>query len=417
MDTLIKGINFINNKFYFKILYLLMSISFVSIVSEVPGLSLLNKALIVWGIILVVLSAITLINEGVEYYKIPLYIFILCSFLLVVFKYRTGENIKIFAVNLIIFFAMLSVDKKKTDKELLKEINVISTIYYVVASILCIGSAILFLAKLNFTIKGHNYGINPIGGGEGNVGLFFNENALGIAAALAIVIGVYLIIDYKKFISKTVVLLTIIPNGIALYLSSGRSGFLMIMMLVFILIFIYAKNIFLRIGMILLAVLAVIGATIKVDNFLDQVLSGRDQLWITAWESIKLHPLTGVGNTAMIPTLTDLIPKLTSRGIYHLPGIEAGGLHNIYIQIATVYGVPMLIIFMCFIFMTFIHVILKIDKLRGSKKLKSTILFSICVGVICVNFFESDLIYIISFISILFWVYLGYLIKLVEKNK
>ena len=53
------------------------------------------------------------------------------------------------------------------------------------------------------------------------------------------------------------------------------------------------------------------------------------------------------------------------------------------------------------------------DHLRKKEKFEMTTLTSMILGIIAVNLFESTLIYIISFISMIFWIYSGYLVSII----
>ena len=61
-------------------------------------------------------------------------------------------------------------------------------------------------------------------------------------------------------------------------------------------------------------------------------------------------------------------------------------------------------------------IIQHLDKLKRKEKLKMTTLTSLIVGILAVNLFESDIIYIVSFISMIFWIYLGYLVSILDNK-
>lgn len=414
IDLLKRGFNYITDGFYFKLAYLIVSICTITIFSNIPKLNLISKLLIVWGVILVINNFVRLLNEKITLHNIFLCIFIVSSVLLVFLRYRNGENIKIIIINLILFFGMFYVDDLKSKKELIKEVKIISLVYFIFSSLLSIGSLIIILKKINIVINGQNYGFDIQNGN--NTGLYFHENSLGLAAGIAIVVGIYLIIEFKSKLLKGITLVAIIFNGLALFCSEGRSGYILLIMLLPMLVFIYGKNILIRVGFIILLLIGSVVSIVKIDVSWDKWLSGRAQLWITAIESIKRNPIFGVGNSNLITNLTKLLPEVQSKWVYGLPGIEAGGVHNIFIQVAVVYGIPTLIIFILFLFSLLFYIANKIDKLNGCYKLKTTILSSLCFGIIGVNFFESNLVFIISFISLIFWTYMGYAVRLVEKK-
>lgn len=109
-----------------------------------------------------------------------------------------------------------------------------------------------------------------------------------------------------------------------------------------------------------------------------------------------------------------MIEAVTSaRETDDLPGLSTGRLHNIYIETATVNGIVSLVMILSFIVILFVFIINRLDHLRKKEKFEMTTLTSMILGIIAVNLFESTLIYIISFISMIFWIYSGYLVSII----
>ena len=67
------------------------------------------------------------------------------------------------------------------------------------------------------------------------------------------------------------------------------------------------------------------------------------------------------------------------------------------------------------IYFSFYKLVNKIDSLHEKDALINKVLLSLVVGLVFVNLFESNLIYMVSFIAITFWTYLGYFLSLQEK--
>ncbi|SHI17872.1 O-antigen ligase family protein [Clostridium intestinale] len=414
IDLLKRGFNYITDGFYFKLAYLIVSICTITIFSNIPKLNLITKLLIVWGVILVINNFVRLLSEKITLHNIFLCIFIVSSVLLVFLRYRNGENIKIIIINLILFFGMFYVDDLKSKKELIKEVKIISLVYFIFSSLLSIGSLIIIFKKINIVINGQNYGFDIQNGN--NTGLYVHENSLGLAAAIAIIVGIYLLVEFKNNIIRAIIGIVLLLNGAALFYSKGRSGFILILALIIMIIFVYWKNISMRTVFIISIIILITISIINIKVSWDVFLSGRAQLWITAFESIKQNSIFGIGNSSMVSNLIELLPEMQKYGVVILSGIEAGGLHNIFIQIAVVYGLPSLIIFVLILTSVFVYIVYKLDMLKGYYKTKITILVSLCFGIVGVNFFESNLIFIISFISLIFWTYMGYAVRLVEKK-
>ena len=156
-----------------------------------------------------------------------------------------------------------------------------------------------------------------------------------------------------------------------------------------------------------LPIVACIGAVNMEGSHIRDFTSGRTSLWESASIVIQENPVTGVGYDNMIEAVT------SARETDDLPGLSTGRLHNIYIETATVNGIVSLVMILSFIVILFVFIINRLDHLRKKEKFEMTTLTSMILGIIAVNLFESTLIYIISFISMIFWIYSGYLVSII----
>ena len=161
--------------------------------------------------------------------------------------------------------------------------------------------------------------------------------------------------------------------------------------------------------MIIIPSILCIGGFAMFHDRLYNFLSSRNELWYSAWLLIKQNPLFGVGNSDLVEKVYSMRPGVI------LPGIEAGGLHNIFLQILTANGFITLILFLYILYFALKFLIKKIDFSFARQRKINLILLSLLAGIIFVNIFESNLIYIVSFIPIIFWTYLGYFIS-IEKD-
>jgi O-antigen ligase len=408
MKEIIKNIySYVGNKFYFKLLYLFVSLTFVTILKDVPGISLLTKVAQVWGIILILFMIIEDYKRRKIYkFDIPLALFMITTLILNIFVYRNIENIKYWMVNLILFLTIFTVDVFRSKKALIKEMNII-TYFYVI--FMFIASSISLLMKLFFIkieISGVTFALDGVNGG-----IFENKNALSIAAALAIVMCIYLNYITRVHRVKLFLLANIILQAIIMMIGShGRSALLVVVAVLYIFIFVYNKSKYIRVILLLLPILAC-GVFFQLDkNHIRDFTSGRSSLWTSASIVIENHPLTGVGSSNFVEAVTK------ARETDDLPGLTVGGVHNIYVQMATINGVISLILFLAFLMTILAFIIEHLDKLQRKEKLVMTTLTSLIVGIIAVNLFESNLVYLISFISMIFWIYLGYLISILDNK-
>ncbi|MCR1950678.1 O-antigen ligase family protein [Clostridium sp. DSM 100503] len=405
-----KFYSILSNKFYFKLLYLLVAISFSTVLNDFYGIKLLNKVCLAWGLILIVTSLFDIIFRKVKiyYFQIFLYLFLILTLAFNLFRYPTSENIKIWLVNLIILVSIFSIDTYKSKSVLIKELNIFSYIYTSLTFILSFISLILIFS--NKSIERVLTFSNDISKTVTFCGLFSNENSFGIAAGISFIICLYILLSTNSNKIKIFYYFNSILQLIALVISGGRSALLLVLSLVFIFIFIKFKNIWIRLLMLFSPMLIIPFLFKLSDTTLHYIFTGREYIWQAAWPIIKFFPLVGVGNSNKISTLI-ANPK------HELRGVEAGGLHNIYIEIATVNGLIAAAFIILFIACAFFFLVKKIGNLDSkTEKYYFSVLLTLVFGIPVINLMESILVYIISFISIVFWVYTGYLIAILDKK-
>lgn len=404
MKEIIKNIyEFVDDKFYFKLFYLFVSFTFVTILKDVPGIGILAKIAQLWAVILILFMIIENYKKRKIYkFDIPLGIFMILTLIFNVVVYRNSENIKIWLVNLILFLIMFSVDVFRDKKTLIKELNIITYFYVIIMFFASTASVIMRFTGMTITLKEVVFGYTR--------GVFENENALGIAAAIAIVMCIYLNYLEKNHKLKIFWIGNIILQAITMIGSDGRSAYLIIIAVIYTFIFIWNKNKYVRAGLILIPTLVCAGLW-KFGNFnLERFTTERNNIWDSAIVVIKNNLMTGVGNSALVDSVKN------ARIGWYVPGIQFGGMHNIYVQIGAVNGIIALFLFLIFLAMILVFIIQRLDKLVRKERIQTIILTSILLGLLAVNLFESTLVYMISFMSLIFWIYLGYLISILDNK-
>lgn len=405
-----KFYNILSNKFYFKLLYLFIAISFSTVLNDFYGIKLLNKVCLAWGLLLILTSLFDIIFRKVKiyYFQIFLYLFLILTLAFNLFRYPTSENLKIWLVNLIILVSIFSIDTYKSKSVLIKELNIFSYIYTSLTFILSFISLILIFS--NKSIERDLTFSTGISKTVTFSGLFSNENSLGIAAGISFIISLYILLSTYSNKIKIFYCFNAILQLITLVISGGRSALLLVLSLIFIFIFMKFNNIWARLFMLLSPTLIIPFLFKLSDTALHYIFTGREYIWQAAWPIIKFFPLVGIGNSNKISTLI-------ANQKHELRGVEAGGLHNIYIEIATVNGLIATAFILLFIACAFFFLVKKIDKLYSkTEKYYFSVLLTLVFGIPVINLMESSLVYIISFISIIFWVYTGYLIAILDKK-
>lgn len=390
----------INNKFYFRISYLLINLFTITILRFIPGIHIVNKLIILWGIFLICTTISHKLYNKCFPSKIEflVYLFLVITLLFTLIKYPTIDNIKEVVINFIILLLFFDIAPNKNKQKLTSELKSFSYIYCGVTFLLSFVS--LFMIFFKKTIW-----ISETLNGEYLVYSFYsaftNENSLGIASVISLILSLY-ILSINKFnlINKCIILLNILLQSVSLVLSNARSVYLALITFILFFLFMYLKNKLIKTIFIVLPILSSIIFFIIKKDAINSFLTGRDILWRISLKIMKDNPIFGSGTTY-------LTNKMNEMKVFTL-----GRLHNIYLEVGAVNGIVSLCIFLLLITVSYLLLFKKINNLSNKTKLSYIILFSLCTAILCINLVESSLIYIISFISIIFWTLLSYMISI-----
>ncbi|WP_322379201.1 O-antigen ligase family protein, partial [Clostridium perfringens] len=146
------------------------------------------------------------------------------------------------------------------------------------------------------------------------------------------------------------------------------------------------------IALIILPFLSVIFLFITNKASINNFLTGRDILWSTCFDVIKNNPIFGIG-------FTNLTNVLSEEKVLTL-----GRVHNIYIELAATNGLIALIVFIVILALIILFIFKKFDLFHYKQLLSYNVLFALIISIMSINLVESSLVYIVSFISIIFWV-------------
>ena len=399
-DKLKQIYSVLDNKFYFRLFYLFVSLSMVTILKVIPGINILNKVALIWGILLILFMTFNDYKKRKIYaFDIPIGIFVIITLIFNLFLYRSGTNLKVWIVNLVLFVSVFTVDVFKNKKLMIKEMKAITHFYVIFMFISSTISLFMKLFDKSIIVKESIF--------QGSrAGIFENPNAISIAASIAIVMCMYLHHNTKHYRLKMFWALNIVIQVSTMLLFNGRSSFLVVIAVIYCFIFVYSNNKYIRGLLLILPLVACVAAVNMEGSHIRDFTSGRTSLWESASIVINDNPIAGVGYGDMVEAVTN------ARETEDLPGLESGRLHNIYIEIATVNGIISLAMLLIFIILLFTFIVSHIDHMRKKEKFEMTILTSMILGILAVNLFESTLIYIVSFISMIFWIYSGYLVSI-----
>ena len=394
--------NFFTNNFYFSFFYLFSTLLLITIFNDLLFVNILLKISLAWGICLSLFHIYKILKRRPNKIEISIFIFLLLSLLLTIIFYRSITNLKVWVVNLVLMTGVFYIDDKKSKEELNKELYIISAFFSIFMFITFLISVVIYSQKTGITQEEILYGEKW--------GLFIYKNSLAISAGVASLLSAFCYLRSEKKYTKIFFLLNTIIQIIAVFVSKGRSALLLLLAIPFIFIFTKFKNKIFRACLVIIPSITCITGFALFHEKLFNFLSGRNELGYSACLLIKNNLFTGVGNEMLVEDVYSMRPDVI------LPGIEFGRLHNIFLQIVSENGIVLLIVFLSILYFAFSSLIRNIDNLKGHSYFINTTLLSLIVGLVFVNLFESNLIYVTSFIAIVFWIYLSYTLSINNKK-
>ena len=394
--------DFFTNNFYFSFFYLFSTLLLITIFNDLLFVNILLKISLAWGICLSLFHIYKILKRRPNKIEISIFIFLLLSLLLTIIFYRSITNLKVWVINLVLMTGVFYIDDKKSKEELNKELYIISAFFSIFMFITFLISVVIYSQKTGITQEEILYGEKW--------GLFIYKNSLAISAGVASLLSAFCYLRSEKKYTKIFFLLNTIIQIIAVFVSKGRSALLLLLAIPFIFIFTKFKNKIFRACLVIIPSITCITGFALFHEKLFNFLSGRNELWYSACLLIKNNLFTGVGNEMLVEDVYSMRPDVI------LPGIEFGRLHNIFLQIVSENGIVLLIVFLSILYFAFSSLIRNVDNLKGHSYFINTTLLSLIVGLVFVNLFESNLIYVTSFIAIVFWIYLSYTLSINNKK-
>ena len=456
----IRCILFNRNKYreVFLFITILYSISYFTSFSTI-----LNLFLLLWGGLLLVsdLFSTRIIFKSKK--LILLMIFIVGYFITLIVNRDMGffENAKIFLLTILQFFILFAFSEEDDEKSVFKHITIFSEIIVKVTFITSGLSLIIYILGINFEFKDFIIGVQN---GMLN-GIYTGANTAGPLAAISIAVSL-LVIELKKKYAKIKFLWTnIIIQFIFICMTNSRATMYCIMVFAIILALFYFKDyknksvsvisviVIYFVSKIINDVLYYINRFVNftklifkfifnkitnsinsgeigsnIPNIMDGLdgssgavhkeihmgfFNGRAQLWECGIEIFRDNVLFGVGSRNVAEV------ALKYHSLSELPGVFGGGMHNIIIQILVSNGLVGFLSILVFAIICLFEFI----KYFVTKGYIDTyfrvvlIVFSMLVMLVVNNMAEANILYAASYMSTVFWTYLGFGIFIINKCK
>ncbi|WP_027633481.1 O-antigen ligase family protein [Clostridium hydrogeniformans] len=416
---ILDNIDIVKQRLYFKIAFVMYALFFTTELSLKGNFTIIKLLIIAWGMALILLDIYNQKTRILKKFNILLNLFIMINILSLIIYPSKAYNLRIFLITLIQLGVLNNSEITQTPQNTLKEIRRINFNFVFISFIISAISLYMFFTKTNLFGIAFNEASRP----DLLKGLFIISNTGGMVSFLSLVIS-FLSIRSTKFFSIFYGI-NILVQGSVLYLTRARASW--VGLIVFIIVYGFINIRSKSIRRVIIASLMILTITFPIykpyvmeplNGFINKTagqgfFSGRLNLWEEGYEKIfKKNPVLGVGYKDVV----DIMKKDATR---NLPGIEGGRLHNIYLEITYSHGIIAAILMILFFIVngySLYKTIFKIDIPKEYRNIMKFI-FSMFISLYVMSFVESSLLYVISVVSAIFWIYIGYSEYFIKKYK
>lgn len=411
-------INLIGQKFLFKKAFIIITIIYTSIFSTIPRLStLVNFLLLIWALFIFALVYVKDKRLRIKKNRIILIVFLFFSIITILINVNIASNLKILSLTVMQFFLLYDYNNSADKKQVYKELYELCNIFVLMAFALSSAALAMYIFKINFMYKNIAYGMMHYGA---LTGLQIGPNTVGLVCFFSISLSMLAKSIYARW--KYFYYFNIAVQLAVLLLSKSRGALAGLGVFLAVYFFSQLDSKRLRRATVFLSLSVIMAASFLVTNPLGEDLlvknkelgffSGRLLLWKPAMKVIESNLIFGVG-------VNNVVNEVKKVAVSPLPGIEGGGMHNIYIQAAVANGVVAL----GFIVIFFVYILVKLLKAALYKEnsiLEKKIIglmLALIVSFYVVNMVEAHLIYVANFAATIYWIYIGYGMYLANKSE
>lgn len=374
-------------------------------------------------------------------------------------EYGFVSNLKILIWTAFFFFILYVFDQTKSNENTKKEI-------YFLGKEICLIAGITSAVNIWMLLSNYS-GFHKVPSGKiflvgvaywGRLyGVVTDPNYAAVVNVVAIMLAIGFAIKCKKKAWKVLYTLCVVLNLCSLVFSASRTGLVTLCITATVYVFIYMliekksllKTILFSVaalGLVLVAnktVLVTYNAYAEFKTTLGQngpsngteeedssdqmveinreeelngdVSNRRFDLWMNAGTVFAKNPITGVSFGAFVPYCKDEIPD--AYMINNDSGVEFETYHNMLMDLIASQGLIGIAIFVMIIVLSLRYMWLSTRNMKEEESKLCALLFSICIGLVVSSMFVSQILYVHTQTTVIFWVLWGYLIYLCVKNK
>lgn len=454
----------LSDSFYFKVVFMIWAlIHTFSFGSYFTGY--FSPIIILWGILLLFRNFVLEEKSIKKSYMFIMLAFLVGYFITIIYNRQLNllGNTKTLIWTTIIFFVIFLNEVRSDNKKLYRDIEKVSFILAIVIFVVSLISVVMFSFDISYSVNRSDGTAIPQGFYAARLwGFYVDPNQACTTGVISLVASVILLINSKKYKIWINIfnVVNIIIQYIFIILTGSRGGEISLVFVLIGLIYLLVdyllrnkvrgsvgrKAIALFVG-ILIAVSIVITfdssrkllaniprLTIKTQEIITNktgveigknegnvtverpdtgtgvdLSNGRLTLWKDGFKLIKYSPVFGFGDRNIFIKAAELTPGSS---------LEVQYVHNGFIHMLLSGGIVSLIIMMILLFLIMINIIKNIfARNKYSSKYYIYSVMSLMVGALLITaIFLTEIFFQNSFIAIVFWIYLGFIVAIDKNN-
>lgn len=434
----------------FKIVYFVFAIfTYCNFTFMQPIMSVAVNAVLLFGS-LAMLSRVLFIRG---YLKTPgiwlivaFFLSFLISFLLNV-SYGAADNLKGAVWMALHFFGLFACDIKRDPAEYRREFTVISAFYLIVFFGLSLAGIVQYF--MGYTLELYHEEYTQLAGVVwGRLwGVYRDPNYASVFATLAIVLSVYYIRTLKRWWVRLILSLGIVVQALYITLSGSRTG----LVTVFICGLLYSFMLFFKrislkpaakiaASVSVAVVVAVVGVLFvsavgkandalveyygdpslsdteeeDLRDFEEDISNRRFDLWGSGLEIFGTKPLFGV---SFYNLQEYALRELPDTYLVNNDHGDFNNMHNMIFNVIPAQGLVGTAIFAAFAAFAVWYIFRRIFKVSGQDFEYLTAMLVCVAGSLVSSMFLTDIVYVNSPTSLMFWLFLGYIFHYLKRQK
>ncbi len=367
-------------------------------------------------------------------------------------KYGYADNFKGFIWMCLHFFTLFACDVDRDEKEYKKEFHILSIFFMMVMLVMSTASLVQFF--INYSFEQYNPDYTRLAGLVwGRLwGVFRDPNYASVFASISVVMSLYYFKKYKSVVGRILLILNMFIQLAYIGFSDSRTGLVTLFLTVFVYVFMLAakksniKNILKYVVSVVLAIV-IAGAFMMIPPVLEHVgddiviqyyesiddpevevpeLEGdRDEqiendvsnrrfdLWKSGVEIFATKPIVGV---SFYNLQNYALQELPETYLVNNDHGQFNNMHNMLFNLLSGQGCIGMILFIAFALYVIVYILKRIFNVEEGDYEYLVIMLACIVAAFSSSMFLTDVIYVNSPTSIIFWLFLGYMLHYFKRK-